>query len=155
MSGLETELTSIGFARLARGLGLAAAGFDIAGLAFRSPGRSGVGRAIRRNVDGSATIAVRYRGRPAVSVAADMIEGIVRAAPSTIEAGQRDALWQTAGAIMLGFSATDAGSPSSRPDSPPSVVGRRSQSSAARRRDTGLASGPPEVQESTATRRAA
>lgn len=101
-TGLEAELTSIGFARLARALLDSATRFGVANVTFRSPGRVGRGRAIRRNADGSATIAVRYRGRPAVSVTADMIEGVVRAADNnSFDASARDALWRAAGEVLI------------------------------------------------------
>ncbi len=116
-TGLEAELTSIGFARLARALIAAAAGFGVAGITFRSPGRVGVGRAIRRNADGSATVAVRYRGRPAVSVTADMIEGIIRAAKNgSIDASARDALWRAAGDVFIAAPPSqEAGGPGGAP----------------------------------------
>lgn len=138
-TGLEAELTSIGFARLARALVPVAAGFGAANVTFRSPGRVGVGRAIRRNADGSATIAVRYRGRPAVSVAADMIEGIVRAAKKgSVDASARDALWRAAGEIMIAAPPLDAnGADGGTADRPGSVSDGRSHSSAARRSATG------------------
>ncbi len=102
-SGLDGELTSIGFARLARSLSEVAAAVGAAPVTFRSPGRVGAGRAIRRNADGSATVAVRYRGRPAVAVAADMIEGIVQAAGKpAIGAAERDRLWGAAGEVLTG-----------------------------------------------------
>jgi hypothetical protein len=150
-AGLGSELTSIGFARLARAL--IGVGHDVGlqQLRFRSPGRVGVGRAIRRNADGSATIAVRYRNRPALSVAADMIEGVVQAGgKSVITSGVRDALWAAAGAV-LSDEYERARSDEGPPRSPGGVGETRSQSSAARGRAADPGSGPPDQ----ATRRAA
>ena len=145
LTGLEAELTSIGFARLARALVDVAAGFGLAEISFRSPGRIGVGRAIRRNADGSATIAVRYRGRPAVSVAADMIEGLVRAsAKGSVDAPARDALWRAAGEIMIAAPPLESnGADGGAAERPGSVSDGRSHSSAARRSATGSGHSPP------------
>lgn len=90
------ELTSIGFARLARALiDTADTECAVTGLTFRSPGRQGTSRAHRHNPDGSVTVSVRYRNRPAVAVAADMIEGIAATHSKTVNANGRDALWLT------------------------------------------------------------
>jgi len=147
---LEAELTSIGFARLARALIDAAAGFGVADVTFRSPGRVGVGRAIRRNADGSATVAVRYRGRPAVSVTADMIEGVVRAAKnSSVDSPARDALWRAAGEILIAAPPSEAGCADGAAHGaadvrPGSVSDGRSHSSAARQSATGSGFGSPD-----------
>ena len=153
-AGIGSELTSIGFARLARALIEIAGHSGVSHLTFRSPGRVGVGRAIRRNADGSATVAVRYRGRPALSVAADMIEGVVQAGgKATVVSQVRDAMWAAAVAVL----SDECGSaePSDYDDlhhrSPTTVTAARSQSSAAGRRCADPGSGPPEQ----ATRRAA
>lgn len=146
-TGLEAELTSIGFARLARILIQVAAGFGVADVTFRSPGRVGVGRAIRRNADGSATVAVRYRGRPAISVTADMIEGVVRASQhGSVDASARDALWRAAGEVLAASSppAEATGREGDVDDHPGSGTDGRSHSSAARRSDTGPGFGSPE-----------
>lgn len=156
-NGLNAELTSVGFAALARSLSVTGHRFGITKLSFRSPGGSGVGRGIRRHPDGSATIAVGYRGRPALAVAGDMIEGIVHAMPKSVAAAStRDALWQAALSSLIApssgredrwrHSARSAGQ-----RSPGAGSRRRSQSSAARRRSADPGSGPPEK----ATRRAA
>ncbi len=123
----------------------AAAGSGIAEVTFRSPGRVGVGRAIRRNADGSATVAVRYRGRPAVSVTADMIEGIVRAAKKgSFDASGRDALWRAAGEVLLAAqSPSSDGVGDAAVDHPGSGTDDRSHSSAARRSETGPGFGTP------------
>ena len=111
---MGSEMTSIGFARLARALIDVAAEVGVTQLTFRSPGRVGVGRAIRRNADGSATVAVRYRGRPALSVAADMIEGVVQAGgKSVVDSRVRDTLWAVVAAALV--EQKDAGSRSSKP----------------------------------------
>ncbi len=144
-TGLEAELTSIGFARLARTLIDTATGFGVADVTFRSPGRVGVGRAIRRNADGSATVAVRYRGRPAVSVTADMIEGVVRAAGNgSVDASARDALWRAAGEVLVVRPPSEAEvAAGGVHDHPGSVSDGRSHSSAARRSATGSGFGSP------------
>ena len=153
-AGLGSELTSIGFARLARALSTVAATFGISQLSFRSPGRVGVGRAIRRNADGSATVAVRYRGRPALSVAADMIEGVVQAGgTSAVSAESRDALWMAAGSVLA--SEIDGSGTGIRHNAPaqqsPGTAAPLSQSSAARHAAVDSGSGPSDQ----ATRRAA
>lgn len=95
VSPLE-PLTSIEFARLARTLIDAAATECAAvGITMRSPGRRGRSRAYRRN-DAATTISVRYRNRPAIAVAADMIEGIAVTHKQTVNANGRDALWLAA-----------------------------------------------------------
>lgn len=154
-TGLEAELTSIGFARLARALIDAATGFGVAEVTFRSPGRVGVGRAIRRNADGSATVAVRYRGRPAVSVTADMIEGVVRAAKNgSVDALARDALWRAAGEV-LSASPSGADDQTGEQSHPGSVTVDRSHSSAARSASTGPGFGSQDPGEGSTTKRAA
>lgn len=93
------ELSSLRFAAVARELGQAARRRGMEVPAFRSPPRSpGVRRAIRREQDGSTTVSVMLRGRPAVAVVADMIDGMVAAAQvSDVEAGAvRDELWAAA-----------------------------------------------------------
>ncbi len=154
-TGMEAELTSIGFARLARALIDAATGFGVAEVTFRSPGRVGVGRAIRRNADGSATVAVRYRGRPAVSVTADMIEGIVRAAKKgSVGASARDALWRAAGEV-LSASPSVVDDETGEQGHPGSVTVGRSHSSAARPASTGPGFGSPDPGERSTARQAA
>lgn len=95
-AGPVGELSSLRFAAVARELGQAARHQGMEVPAFRSPPRSpGVRRAIRRERDGSTTVSVMLRGRPAVAVVADMIDGMVAAAQLTeVEAGAvRDELW--------------------------------------------------------------
>jgi len=47
---------------------------------FRSPPRlQGVSRTVRRYPDGGWLVSVRCRGRPLVDVAADMVDGVLRA----------------------------------------------------------------------------
>jgi len=149
-TGLEAELTSIGFARLARVLIDVATGFGVADVTFRSPGRVGVGRAIRRNADGSATVAVRYRGRPAISVTADMIEGVVRASNNgSVDAAARDALWRAAGEVLIASppSTQADGRVGDADDHPGSATDGRSHSSAAHRSGTGPGFGSPATTE--------
>jgi hypothetical protein len=93
------ELSSLRFAAVARRLSELWRRRGLEAPAFRSPPRSpGVRRAIRRESDGSATVSVALRGRPAVAVVADMIDGIVVAAGlGGVEAGRaRDELWMAA-----------------------------------------------------------
>jgi hypothetical protein len=93
------ELSSLRFAAVARELSESARRQGIAVPAFRSPPRGpGVRRAIRREPDGSATVSVALRGRPALAVVADMIDGLVVACVlAGMEAGAaRDELWLAA-----------------------------------------------------------
>lgn len=148
-------MTSIGFARLARALIEAAARFGVAEVTFRSPGRVGVGRAIRRNADGSATVAVRYRGRPALSVTADMIEGVVRAAKKgSVDASARDALWRAAGQVLC-IAAPADGDETGAQGHPGSVTVGRSHSSAARPAPAGPGFGSPGGEQQSTSRQAA
>ena len=76
MGGMEA--TSIRFASAARTLADAARRRGLRGPSYRSPPRlAGAERTLRRRLDGSATVAVRVRGRPWAAVLADMIEGVV------------------------------------------------------------------------------
>lgn len=98
------ELSSLRFAAVARELGQAARRQGMEVPAFRSPPRSpGVRRAIRREQDGSTTVSVVLRGRPAVAVVADMIDGMVAAAQlGDVEAGPvRDELWSAALPLVI------------------------------------------------------
>lgn len=93
---------SVGFARAA---GLLAAEARRQGLAvpgFRSPPRRpGVDRSLRRRPPGNAVVAVRLRGRPAVAVLADMVEGVVAANGLAGAPAERcrDRLWTVLGAV--------------------------------------------------------
>ena len=103
-AGPVGELSSLRFAAVARELGQAARHRGMEVPAFRSPPRlPGVRRAIRREQDGSTTVSVMLRGRPAVAVVADMIDGMVAAAQLTeIEAGAvRDELWAAALPLVI------------------------------------------------------
>ncbi|MGB5760154.1 MAG: hypothetical protein WBM50_24780, partial [Acidimicrobiales bacterium] len=74
------ELTSVRFAQIANRINQAAKDQSLCGPAFRSPPRApGLRRSIRRRPDGSATVSVSLRGRPAVAVVADMIDGVMAA----------------------------------------------------------------------------
>ena len=104
------ELTSVRFAAMARRLSDTARDRGLIVPAFRSPPKvAGLRRSIRRGRDGSATVSVALRNRPAMAVAGDMIDGIVAAAGlSGVEAGAaRDELWQAVGPLLIeapGFS---------------------------------------------------
>jgi hypothetical protein len=70
---------------------------------FRSPpGSPGVRRSIRREADGSATVSVAMRGRPAISVIADMVDGVVAASElGGLEAALvRDQLWSAVANLL-------------------------------------------------------
>ncbi|MGI9598472.1 MAG: hypothetical protein ACR2QK_20065 [Acidimicrobiales bacterium] len=93
------ELTSIRFAQIARQVNQAAKDQSLRPPAFRSPPRApGLRRSIKRRPDGSATFSVSLRGRPAVAVVADMIDGVMAANEpcSTRSAEIRDRLWSAA-----------------------------------------------------------
>jgi len=97
------EMTSVRFAQVARELSQAAAADDLRAPAFRSPPRTpGLRRSIRRRPDGSATVSVSLRGRPAMAVVADMIDGVLAANdPGAGRAtGVRDRLWLAATPLL-------------------------------------------------------
>lgn len=76
------EASSLRFAAAARTLGDVARAAELLVPGFRSPPRlDGVDRTLRRQVDGagveSVTVSVRIKGRPWVSVLADMIDGVI------------------------------------------------------------------------------
>jgi hypothetical protein len=74
--------SSVRFAAAARRLGAVCAARGLVTPAFRSPPRPpGADRTLRRRPDGGAVVAVRLRGRPFAAVAADMVEGTLRANP--------------------------------------------------------------------------
>jgi len=126
-AGPVGELSSLRFAAVARELGQAGRGRGMEVPAFRSPPRlPGVRRAIRRERDGSTTVSVALRGRPAVAVVADMIDGMVAAAQlSDIEAGAvRDELWAAALPLVVPTAPTvtsTSGAPCASP-SPPRIA---------------------------------
>lgn len=104
---LHSELSSLLFAGVARRLGDVGREQGIPIPAFRSPPRvPGLRRSIRREADGTATVSVTLRGRPAMAVVSDMIEGMVAASDLTgPEAGRaRDELWAAA---LTAFPAAD------------------------------------------------
>lgn len=95
----SAELTSVRFAQIARQLNQVAKEYNLQTPAFRSPPRvPGVRRSIKRRRDGSATVSVSLRGRPAVAVVADMIDGVLAANEpgSTRSADLADQLWTAA-----------------------------------------------------------
>ena len=105
-----SELTSVQFAQIARDLCEAARQSGLVAPAFRSPPKTaGLRRSIHRRADGSATVSVARRGRPAAAVFADMIDGIQAAnAPTHRQAAGNfqlnkelyDALWSAAAAFL-------------------------------------------------------
>jgi hypothetical protein len=100
---LGSELTSVQFAAIARRLSEAARMSGVEPPAFRSPPRvAGLRRSIRRERDGSATVAVALRGRPGLAVIADMIDGVCAAAelPGVEGAVLRDELWIAVAALV-------------------------------------------------------
>ncbi|MDY7100588.1 MAG: hypothetical protein S0880_05320 [Actinomycetota bacterium] len=93
---MESEASSLQFARAARTLGHAARaqGWMVPG--YRCPPRVlGAERTLRRRPGGGFTVAIRMRGRPWSAVLADMVEGLVVAnglvGPQADRA--RDHLW--------------------------------------------------------------
>ena len=72
--------SSVRFAAAARRLAAVCAGRGLVVPAFRSPPRPpGADRTLRRRPDGGVVVAVRLRGRPFAAIAADMVEGTLRA----------------------------------------------------------------------------
>ena len=76
------EASSLRFAAAARTLGEVARAAGLVVPGFRSPPRlAGVDRTMRRQVDSSGVesvmVSVRIKGRPWVSVLADMIDGVI------------------------------------------------------------------------------
>lgn len=124
--GLGGELTSVRFAAVARRVAEASRAGGIEPPAFRSPPRSpGARRSIRRQADGSATVAVALRGRPAVAVVGDMIDGVVAAAglDGVHGAALRDDLWSAVaevleGAVLEGVGSGPVRSPEVEPLAP-------------------------------------
>ncbi len=85
---LSASLNSVEFAYLARAVCAAAEEQGLSVPTFRSPPTAGgAGRSIRRSPGQRATVAVRYRSRPRISVAADMVEGVLQSGRS---AGGKD-----------------------------------------------------------------
>ena len=78
----DMEASSLRFAAAARALGEVARAAGLVVPGFRSPPRlAGVDRTMRRQVDSlgvaAITVSVRIKGRPWVSVLADMIDGVI------------------------------------------------------------------------------
>ncbi len=97
------ELSSVRFAAMARRLSEEARSLGVAAPGFRSPPRSpGLRRSIRRERDGSATVSVALRERPAIAVVADMIDGVLVASSldGTAASAARDALWSVAAELL-------------------------------------------------------
>jgi len=106
-------MNSVSFARTAGRLNQVARAHGVAALGFRSPPKApDVNRSIRSERDGSVTVSVRMRGRPAMAVVADMIEGVVRASGLSGPAGAQiqNELWVAAlGAVDAGAERDDGG----------------------------------------------
>lgn len=106
-------MTALEFAELARRLSAALRELGVEVPCFRSPPRSpGLGRSLCRGTDGSVQVAVRLRGRSALAVASDMIDGAVAANQQTgaTAAATRDALWSAVEALLGSLSAMGDGS---------------------------------------------
>ncbi len=89
--------TTVLFTQAARTLSSAAHHMGLRSPGFRCPPKAtGVDRSLRRRPDGSATVAVRVRGRASAAVLADMVDGVIAANHLTGEqAGEaRRALWE-------------------------------------------------------------
>lgn len=119
------QATSVRFAAAARVLGRAARrrGLDVPG--FRSPPRlAGVERSLRRTSSGTATVAVRLKGRPWPAVLADMIDGVVAANRlAGAEADRaRTALWAAVEADALTAQAVGASRARHRPVGGPAAT---------------------------------
>jgi hypothetical protein len=100
---ISDEMTSVRFAQVARQLSRAVVADGLRAPTFRSPPRTpGLRRSIKRRTDGSATVSVAVRGRPAVAVVADMIDGVVAAngAEAGRSAGLRDRLWLAVSSLL-------------------------------------------------------
>lgn len=91
------ESTSLRFAAAARSLGDVARAAGLVVPSFRSPPRLvGVDRTLKRSgPDGDVVVSVRLKGRPWVSVLADMIDGVLVANDLTgpTAGAARTALW--------------------------------------------------------------
>lgn len=88
--------TTVLFAQAARRLSATASSLGLSAPGFRCPPRvTGIDRSLRRRPDGSATVAVRVRGRASAAVLADMVDGVVaaNALAGTEAATVRRALW--------------------------------------------------------------
>ena len=112
-----SELTSLRFAALARRLNEVSRRLGVPCPGFRSPPkRPGCRRTIRWERDGSATVSVALRGRPAVAVANDMIDGVVAAGRlrGVDAASTRDELWSALAQLLDGEAVGD-GVGASRP----------------------------------------
>lgn len=71
-------MSAADFAKYARALSQAARRAGLRAPGYRSPpGLVGVDRTVRRRPGSTAVVAVRRRGRPAMAVLADMVEGVV------------------------------------------------------------------------------
>lgn len=111
------EITSVRFAAFARRLSEAARGLGIEPPGFRSPPRrAGMRRSIRREADGTATVSVALRGRPAIAVVGDMIDGVLATSGlDGVEAGQaRDRLWEAVASLLDDELESNVGSPAAR-----------------------------------------
>lgn len=120
------EATSLRFAAAARTIGSVtrAAGLEVP--SFRSPPRiSGVERTLRRRPDGAVVVSVRIKGRPWVSVLADMIDGVIvtNGLDGPAAGAARTAMWAAVEADVMRGSDTQrrrrpAAPPGARPRAP-------------------------------------
>ncbi len=111
--GSRFGLNSMEFAEAARRLNRACARLGVACPAFRSPGGGSKGRTLRRRSDGSVLVSVLIRQRPAVSVLADMVDGVLAANGMGGEVGMRDELWGELTGLVLCLGGSAPISPSS------------------------------------------
>jgi hypothetical protein len=113
------EATSLRFAAAARTIGSVTRSAGLEVPSFRSPPRiSGVERTLRRRPDGAVVVSVRIKGRPWVSVLADMIDGVIvtNGLDGPAAGAARTALWAAVEAdVMRGSD----GQRRRRPGAPP------------------------------------
>ena len=102
------EASSLRFAAAARSLGEVARAAGLVVPSFRSPPRlEGVDRTMKRQVDAAGletvTVSVRIKGRPWVSVLADMIDGVLvaNALGGSTAGAARTVLWSAVEADVM------------------------------------------------------
>lgn len=128
------EASSLRFAAAARTLGEVARAAGLVVPSFRSPPRlAGVDRTMKRQSDAlggeAVTIAVRIKGRPWVSVLADMIDGVIvsNSLSEPTAGAARTVMWGAVEAdVMRGTAPHEgAGVPKQRTGSPSAQSVRR------------------------------
>ncbi|CAB4337447.1 MAG: hypothetical protein F2947_08780 [Actinobacteria bacterium] len=128
------EASSLRFAAAARTLGEVARAAGLVVPSFRSPPRlAGVDRTMKRQSDAlggeAVTIAVRIKGRPWVSVLADMIDGVIvsNSLSGPTAGAARTVMWGAVEAdVMRGTAPHEgAGVPKQRTGSPSAQSVRR------------------------------